>query len=608
MHLHHPKVLERRTAKHSIRSDYQRKRGLSHRYFGAVVVLALTCLLSPKCALAEGRMALVVGNSTYTNGLPQLNAPLNDAKSMGEALRDLGFKVTDVSGTTNLTQARFKSVLNEFAAEVARSQPDWALIYYSGHGMEVRGGPASMIPTDSSDGISVIDVLDAIRGVKLIKLIIYDACRDPPGLAEMARNATAAKLEARISSKGSGRTANEAIWYAGKHGLTVDDGAYNSPYTAVLLSHIKKRNLELNALVSLVTEEVEKKSPIKQRPFTYGSLGSQPLYFDLSSVPSPPVPPDEGKYSYWNGEYVGPLKDGKPNGIGRLVGNGKSDLVEYVGSFRNGFMEGEGRATYADRSSYVGMFRNSVRSGFGTYTYSDGAVYAGQWADGSRNGSGTLTSDGEISQGTWLNDQLHGSANTVTAKNSSYRYSGAHKNGKASGYGKVNFENDSRYEGYFNEGLMEGKGKFTYPDGRTLEGSWRKGQPSGGMVLTSAKTTYWGPVNSNWNPQGQGTRIWKENGERYDGGFQDGGRSGKGTQSFSDGGYIEGSWSNHDPTGQMFRKWSNGNRYWGPLASNLEPHGTGIMILSNGDRYDGKFHQGEKNGFGIYQWYSNGDR
>ena len=55
--------------------------------------MTLVVLVVPAVVLADGRVALVVGNSTYTH-IGRLPNPDNDARDMSAALRRLGFEVT----------------------------------------------------------------------------------------------------------------------------------------------------------------------------------------------------------------------------------------------------------------------------------------------------------------------------------------------------------------------------------------------------------------------------------------------------------------------------------------------------------------------------------
>src|SRR4051794_39183399 len=60
------------------------------------LVLAVAALLLLPCepALAQKRVALVIGNSAYTNVVPLANA-VNDAAVIAATLKDAGFDVVD---------------------------------------------------------------------------------------------------------------------------------------------------------------------------------------------------------------------------------------------------------------------------------------------------------------------------------------------------------------------------------------------------------------------------------------------------------------------------------------------------------------------------------
>ena len=72
-----------------------------------VAVLASVVLVAPAVVFADGRVALVVGNSTYAH-IGRLPNPGNDARDLSAALRRLGFEVTtelDAQSTEFLPQA-----------------------------------------------------------------------------------------------------------------------------------------------------------------------------------------------------------------------------------------------------------------------------------------------------------------------------------------------------------------------------------------------------------------------------------------------------------------------------------------------------------------------
>src|ERR1044072_5289318 len=60
--------------------------------FWAVVGLVAALGVPPAPAYAEKRVALVVGNNDYRN-VPKLQKAVNDARTMGDTLKQLGFTV-----------------------------------------------------------------------------------------------------------------------------------------------------------------------------------------------------------------------------------------------------------------------------------------------------------------------------------------------------------------------------------------------------------------------------------------------------------------------------------------------------------------------------------
>src|SRR5262245_3333238 len=89
------------------------------------------------------RFALVIANSAYEH-TPVLVNPRADATAVTEVLKTLNFSVTL---KYNLGREALRSALREFEGQVRNHTPDWALVYFSGHGAETQEG-AFMLPTD----------------------------------------------------------------------------------------------------------------------------------------------------------------------------------------------------------------------------------------------------------------------------------------------------------------------------------------------------------------------------------------------------------------------------------------------------------------------------
>ena len=96
-----------------------------------VAALAVVVLAVPAVVLADGRVALVVGNSTYTH-IGRLPNPDNDARDMSAALRRLGFEVTT---ELDADRGELTAALRAFTRRSAGA--DVSLVLYAGHGIEM---------------------------------------------------------------------------------------------------------------------------------------------------------------------------------------------------------------------------------------------------------------------------------------------------------------------------------------------------------------------------------------------------------------------------------------------------------------------------------------
>ena len=240
-----------------------------------VAVLALTLLTWASLALADDRVALVVGNSAYAH-IGRLPNADNDARDLSAALRRLGFEVT-----TELDAGRGE--LNEALRAFTRQSlgADVSLVFYAGHGMEMDGANY-LVPVDARlerDGdvrfetVTLEDMLASTLGASL-RLVILDACRNNPLARSMQRT-----LAGRSVSGGSFGDLNEdllgdetLVAYAAAAGTTAADGrGRNSPYTAALLAHLEQP-VEIGLLFRRVRAQVLASTNGQQRPHEYQSL------------------------------------------------------------------------------------------------------------------------------------------------------------------------------------------------------------------------------------------------------------------------------------------------------------------------------------------------
>ena len=241
-----------------------------------VLLLTLTLFASAGSALAEKRVALVIGNSAYNN-VSKLPNPANDAEAIGVLFKSVGFDV--VEQRQNLGNAEMRRVIRDFSEKAQGA--DLAVVFFAGHGIEVDG-VNYLIPTDSrlerdvdveDEAVSLDRVLKMIEPAKRLRLVILDACRDNPFGKAMKRT-----IATRSIGRGLGpiepSTSDTLIAFAAKAGSTAIDGAGpNSPFTAALLKHLVTPGLDVRLALGQVRDDVLKATGSKQEPFVYGSLG-----------------------------------------------------------------------------------------------------------------------------------------------------------------------------------------------------------------------------------------------------------------------------------------------------------------------------------------------
>lgn len=250
--------------------------------------LAAALLLAGGPALAEKRVALVIGNGAYRN-VPALTNPVNDGNTVAATLKGAGFDVVD--SRHDLPAAETRRALRDFA-DRARDA-DIAVVYYAGHGIEVDGSNY-LIPVDAKlerdtdvydEALSLDRVLLAVEPAKKLRLVILDACRDNPFSKSMKRT-VASRAIGQGLAKIEPNSPNLLIAYSAKAGFTAADGdGKNSPFTAALSKHLTTPGLDVRRAFGYIRDDVLKTTNNRQEPFVYGSLGGE----DVPLVPAPKV-------------------------------------------------------------------------------------------------------------------------------------------------------------------------------------------------------------------------------------------------------------------------------------------------------------------------------
>src|SRR6201986_2591597 len=156
--------------------------------FRSAMVFSLAVLLLALAAPASAakRVALVIGNNDYKN-VPKLQKAVNDARTMGDTLKQLGFTVMVAENQNR--QAFSESLL---AFDNAVEAGDTAFFFYAGHGFEIAG-QNFLLPTDVPpagegqeelvrDASVLADrVIERLQNRKVrTAILVFDACRNNP--------------------------------------------------------------------------------------------------------------------------------------------------------------------------------------------------------------------------------------------------------------------------------------------------------------------------------------------------------------------------------------------------------------------------------------------
>jgi hypothetical protein len=267
------------------------------RFSGLIAIAALAVLGAFAPALAEKRVALVIGNDRYASlsASEQLQKAVNDARAVGGALRQIGFEV--VSGENVGRQA----LIDRLDETARRVQPgDTVFFFFSGHGVTVEGAnyilPAD-VPMVGTGQITRLtgaavredDITAAfIRAGARVAVVVLDACRNNP-FASLGTRGIGGERGLAPREPPSGVF---TFYSAGRGEAALDrlydgDGNPNSVFTRVLVPALGRPDLDLSGLAIEVREEVTRLArSVKhdQRPAYYDETSGGRIYLAAGNL------------------------------------------------------------------------------------------------------------------------------------------------------------------------------------------------------------------------------------------------------------------------------------------------------------------------------------
>ena len=257
------------------------------RWLGTLALSLSLAVLAAAGAEAK-RLALVIGNAAYRD-VPLAN-PVNDAQDMAARLVALDFEVVL---RTDATRADMGTAIAEFLRRL--EDGDEAVVFYAGHGVQVRGVnylmPIDASPRDENDvelqAISLDTVLRGLGAVDpKVSLLMLDACRNNPF-----------ERRWRGSSRGLARVeaaSGTLISYAAKPGTTAADGrSRNSPYTAAWLAELEKPGMSVEDILKRVHVAVRDETRGQQETWQEGQIVGR-LVLNVNVTVAAPSPSSQG--------------------------------------------------------------------------------------------------------------------------------------------------------------------------------------------------------------------------------------------------------------------------------------------------------------------------
>ena len=235
-----------------------------------ILTFCLSCLLTALSAKPHDinpykKIALVIGNANYANGIRLVNA-VHDADSMAVALKKSGY---DVIKMTNLSNIELRKAIASFNDKL--SSYSEALFYYSGTGL-VYDGQATLISTDFkneafANEVTLKEIFTESNANRrdLTKIIIWDSCLNTKLGSETANTPAFTVPQSK----------NSIYLFATAIGGVASDGSTgnsNGLFTSELLKQLVIPNQSIHQIAINTRNKVREISNDTQIPFTWENL------------------------------------------------------------------------------------------------------------------------------------------------------------------------------------------------------------------------------------------------------------------------------------------------------------------------------------------------
>ena len=590
-------------------------------------IAALACALAAAAGVAAERVALLIGNNAYAS-TPLRNA-VNDAKDLGDALKELGFHVIV---RENASRRDMIEAIREF--DKALEGANAALFFYAGHAMQFKDRNF-LIPIDAAMGseedvtffsVEVAQIFDRMdRARTRYNFLILDACRDNPFAASF-----------KLSSAGLAQMSAPSgtlIAYATAPGSVAADGfGRNGIYTKNILANIRMPDLPVEIMFKRVREGVERETRKLQTPwdssslkgdFAFNSTGRAATAGAVAAGPSADTTLGIER-EFWASvrdsnrpEDIRAYLDKYPNGnFSALARNRLDALVRPARATpRDPAPEPTAAGALVTRASDPPAEKSPAPAERAPEKVAERpaekapdrsaekpvVVAAAPASAPPSSGATPPTAPTLIPPSTIAPATAAPAPAVVTPKPAEPAQPGREI---APGVREVVFADGAIYRGAMRGASLHGKGEYVSKAFK-YQGEFLEGLKHGNGVYVWDNGDRYDGLFGQDRPDGRG-KYHFANGDSYEGEVKAGVIVGRGTYATKGGDVFEGSFSSGKPHGVGVYRFANGDRYEGEMDQG-RLQGRGRYLSKAGERIDAPFVDGKAQGIGTYQ-FSNGDR
>lgn len=240
--------------------------------------------LLPSLAIgqSEVRLALVIGNAAYTAPEAPLRNPVNDAREVAAALKDVGFGVRLAE---NADHAHMRRLVREFE-DALRANKGVGFFYYAGHGIQLEGRSylvpiGARLQSEREARERAVDAHELVERLReagsRLNIVVLDACRDNP-LVKPRVVTRRAPPQPGLAPLPPAR--GTLVAFAAEPGKVASDGDGDSGvYARHLVRFMRMPGLNLEQVFKRVREAVEQETAGKQVPVEFSTLTGAEFHF-----------------------------------------------------------------------------------------------------------------------------------------------------------------------------------------------------------------------------------------------------------------------------------------------------------------------------------------